>query len=415
MGHLYSRSRLIRTEMFTLVGLMVRADPDYDAPVPANAAGLAELAEALLLELHDSMTCPWMDAFHNGMAAGDPPDPWRTGDAMREPIFYGGEAAFSFQNCDFAALKYAADDAWLIRNRGASIVDMIAVGKAVGELQSERLGAAFAAAAIPLSDPRVLAAFIFSVADLAPRLWVVRHGESAGNVARDVAHEGGLARIKLTHRDVDVPLSDLGREQSRALGHWFASFDLDKRPEIMLASPYLRAVETARLFRAAGGCLPDERICIDERLREKEFGILDGLTTTGVTQYQPEQAEFRKMLGKFYHRPPGGESWVDVIFRLRAMMDTISLHYGGRRVLIVAHQVVVLCLRYIIENLTEEEILAIDGEGDVANCAITEYRLDSEAGRDGQLTLARYNVIAPMTADSTLVTTAPDKIVAARG
>jgi len=135
-------------------------------------------------------------------------------------------------------------------------------------------------------------------------LWIVRHGQSAGNVARDVADENGLNRIELTHRDVDVPLSDLGRAQSRALGHWFASFDAIMRPEIMLFSPYLRAVETAQLFRASGGYLPEERICIDERLREKEFGILDGLTMAGVARYQPEQAEFRNLLGKFYHRPP---------------------------------------------------------------------------------------------------------------
>jgi len=246
-------------------------------------------------------------------------------------------------------------------------------------------------------------------------LWVVRHGQSAGNVARDRATAEGLARIALTHRDVDVPLSDLGRDQARALGRWFASAHEDGRPEIMLSSPYARAIETAQLFRAAGGCLPDEKICLDERLREKEFGILDGLTVAGIHEFQPDQAEFRKLLGKFYHRPPGGESWADVIFRLRALLDTVSLHYGGRRVMIVAHQVVVLCLRYIIENLTESEILAIDKEGDVANCAITEYRFDPTKGHDGSLSLARYNVTAPLEQDDTPVTAAPDEMVAARG
>lgn len=246
-------------------------------------------------------------------------------------------------------------------------------------------------------------------------LWVVRHGQSAGNVARDLANEQGLARIALTHRDVDVPLSDLGREQAEALGHWFAQAGEEGRPEIMLASPYVRAIETAQIFRASGGCAPDEKICLDERLREKEFGVLDGLTTAGIHQFQPDQAEFRKLLGKFYHRPPGGESWADVIFRLRALMDTVSLHYGGRRVMIVAHQVVVLCLRYIIENLTEAEILAIDKQGDVANCAITEYRFDPAAGRDGNLVLARYNVTAPMEEEATPVTAEPDHMVAARG
>lgn len=183
----------------------------------------------------------------------------------------------------------------------------------------------------------------------------------------------------------------------------------------MLSSPYVRAVETAKLFRAAGGCAADERICLDERLREKEFGILDGLTTAGVAQLQPEQAAFRQLLGKFYHRPPGGESWVDVIFRLRALMDTVSLHYGGRNVMIFAHQVVVLCLRYVIENLSEQEVLAIDHEGDVANCSITEYRFDPAAGRDGGLVLAAYNATAPLAEDAAPITVAPDRMVASRG
>ena len=246
-------------------------------------------------------------------------------------------------------------------------------------------------------------------------IWLVRHGQSAGNVARDAAEAAAGLRVDIAERDVDVPLSELGQEQARALGKWFAEANEDGRPEVMLASPYVRALQTAQIFREAGGCPPDERICSDERLREKEFGILDGLTTAGIHELQPEQADFRRLLGKFYHRPPGGESWVDVIFRLRALMDTVSLHYGGRRVMIVAHQVVVLCLRYVIENLSEAEVLAIDKQGDVANCAITEYRFDPAAGKDGNLVLARYNVTAPMRAEATPVTDAPDEMVAARG
>lgn len=246
-------------------------------------------------------------------------------------------------------------------------------------------------------------------------LWVIRHGQSAGNVARDEADARGAHRIALDHRDVDVPLSPLGREQATALGHWFASGEEGARPDVVLASPYVRAVQTAELFRAAGGCDPALRICIDERLREKEFGILDGLTTSGIHRFQPDQAQFRKVLGKFYHRPPGGESWVDVIFRLRALLDTISLHYAGKRVMIVAHQVVVLCLRYIIEGMTEAEILAIDREADVANCAITQYRWDSHATGDGALVLERYNVVAPMIREGTPATRAPDEMVASRG
>ncbi|MEZ7273264.1 histidine phosphatase family protein [Sphingobium sp. 10 DY56-G10] len=206
------------------------------------------------------------------------------------------------------------------------------------------------------------------------QLWIVRHGQSAGNVARDAAHEAALDRIALEGRDVDVPLSALGKAQARALGRWVAHGGMGQLPDVILSSPYRRAVETAKLFRGEGGAAMEEPVCIDERLREKEFGILDGLTTGGVAKLEPQQAAFRQTLGKFYHRPPGGESWCDVIFRLRALMDTVSLHNSGQRVIIFAHQVVVLCLRYIIENMDEAQILDIDQDGDVANCSVTEYR-----------------------------------------
>jgi broad specificity phosphatase PhoE len=76
-------------------------------------------------------------------------------------------------------------------------------------------------------------------------------------------------------------------------------------------------------------------------------------------------------------------------------MDTLSLHQAGARVLIVTHQVVVLCLRYLLENLDEAGIPVIDRQGDVLNCAITDYRLDPAAGR---LALGRYNFACPQPA-----------------
>jgi broad specificity phosphatase PhoE len=52
-------------------------------------------------------------------------------------------------------------------------------------------------------------------------------------------------------------------------------------------------------------------------------------------------------------------------------------------VLIVAHQVIVNCFRYLLERLDEDAILAIDRDGDVPNCGITEYRFDPAAGKHG--------------------------------
>lgn len=246
------------------------------------------------------------------------------------------------------------------------------------------------------------------------RLWVVRHGESAGNVARDAAQAAGLARIDIADRDVDVSLSQLGKEQSEALGRWFAAMNAQERPEIVLMSPYRRARLTGEIVGKLNGFAPSPELIIDERLREKEFGIVDRLTRLGIEQQYPEQAEFRRLLGKFYHRPPGGESWCDVILRLRSALDTISLHHSGRRVLVVGHQVVVLCIRYLLENMNEEQILTIDAEGDVANCAVTEYAFDPSQGKDGGLKLLRYNFVAPLERAGAPVTSEPDANVAAR-
>ncbi|MCJ2019857.1 histidine phosphatase family protein [Methylobacterium sp. E-065] len=243
----------------------------------------------------------------------------------------------------------------------------------------------------------------------------MRHGQSAGNVAADAAHSANSARIDIAERDVDVPLSTQGTDQADAVGRWFAELPADTKPEIVLTSPYLRARQTAEHIRAAGGLASDAPLAtVDERLRERELGILDRLTRAGVEELHPEHAAMRQRLGKFYHRPPSGESWCDVILRLRSALDTLAIHHAERRVLIVAHQVVVLCLRYLIEDMTEAEILAIDAAGDVANCSITEYVFDPCAAGIGALALERYNFVAPVAEAGASITSEPDANVASR-
>ena len=105
-------------------------------------------------------------------------------------------------------------------------------------------------------------------------LWIVRHGQSAGNVARDAALAAKQPIIDIAHRDMDVPLSGLGERQARALGRWFARVPAERRPTVILSSPYVRALETAELVcEAAGFDRDDPPLIPDERLREKEFEI----------------------------------------------------------------------------------------------------------------------------------------------
>ena len=246
-------------------------------------------------------------------------------------------------------------------------------------------------------------------------LYLVRHGESAGNVAREAALKAGEAMIDIDVRDVDVPLSELGQRQAIALGRWFGALPPEQRPTVLLTSPYLRARHTAGLIVQTAGMSADSySLIVDERFREKEFGILDRLTAVGIREHYPEQAEFRRLLGKFFHRPPGGESWCDVILRLRSATEMISREHCGERVLIVCHAVVVLCMRYILEHMTEAELLAVDKKADIANCSVTSYQYDESLGSRGGMRLELYNFVAPLEEAGEPVTSEPDAKVGAR-
>jgi broad specificity phosphatase PhoE len=239
-------------------------------------------------------------------------------------------------------------------------------------------------------------------------IWLVRHGQSAGNVARDAAEAAAGLRVDIAERDVDVPLSELGQRQSEALGAWFAALPADKQPNVVLYSPYVRAAQTAdilmqRLDR-------DELLAVhaDERLREKEFGILDRLTVRGIAEQFPDLYEQRRHVGKFYFRPPGGESWCDVILRLRSVLDTLTREYCRERVLIVGHQVIVNCFRYLLERMDEATILEQDRAGDVPNCSVTSYAFAPTLGKRGKLAVRLVNFVAPLEATGTRVTAGKD-------
>ncbi len=229
-------------------------------------------------------------------------------------------------------------------------------------------------------------------------LVLIRHAESAGNVANVAAIEQGRHELDLALRDMDVPLSALGESQAQDLGAWFASRD---RPDVVICSPYLRAVQTATIATGASD------LVLDERLREREFGILDRLTKAGIEARHPEQAAARAFLGKFFHRPPGGESWADVAARVRGFVTDLRLDYADRRVVVFTHQAVIMVFRYVLEGLTESELLAIDRAEEIVNTGVTTY-----VNEDRALCLATFNDSSHLPIEET--TAAPDRSVAPR-
>jgi probable phosphoglycerate mutase len=237
-------------------------------------------------------------------------------------------------------------------------------------------------------------------------LTLLRHGESAGNVARDRAESEGAEFIEIEARDMDVDLSAQGHDQADAIGRWLAGSG-HAVPTVVLSSPYRRAVATAEIAAKSAGL--DLEVVSDERLREREFGMLDRLTRRGIDARFPEEAAARTRLGKFYHRPPGGESWCDVGLRVRSVLDSIGREYADEDVLVVAHQVVIYMFRYVLEHLDESDVLEISRSNELANCSITSYERDPDLGRHGGMRLERFNSVAPLDDADAPVTAEPPR------
>jgi broad specificity phosphatase PhoE len=227
----------------------------------------------------------------------------------------------------------------------------------------------------------------------ATELWLVRHGESVANVVASAAQAAGEEAIELKWRDADVPLSPTGEKQAVALGRWIAEHAHYGVPTTAWSSSYLRARQTIGIALEEAGI--GLRTRVDERLRDRELGILDLLTARGVESRYPDEAARRRWLGKFYYRPPGGESWADVALRIRSFLRDVDLGAGddgdpddesdpdddAGTALVVAHDAVVMLFLYICDELSEEELLDFTVSHTVANASVTRLVRPSGTGR----------------------------------
>jgi broad specificity phosphatase PhoE len=129
------------------------------------------------------------------------------------------------------------------------------------------------------------------------------------------------------------------------------------------------------------------------------------MTGAGIRAEYPDEAHRRDLLGKFYYRPPGGESWADVALRVRSLLSTEAQRHDGERLLLVAHQAVIMVFRYVLEGLTEQQVLAVDRRERVANTSLTRY----EAGA-GALRLVAFNTVEHLTDRGEDVTEEPHAV-----
>lgn len=151
------------------------------------------------------------------------------------------------------------------------------------------------------------------------RLFLIRHGSTAPNECRPFVLQGC---------EINGPLTDLGRKQSRAVGRFLSRFKMDA----VYASSLLRAQETAAAIASHHG-LP---VQVREELRECSVGRWEGMSWEAI------QAEDREGHDRFFadpvHTPhPGGESYLDLLNRVRPTINALLDQHAGQNIVVVAH------------------------------------------------------------------------------
>lgn len=163
-----SPRRLTRTEFTTLVGLLMRAPVDYSLPATEVLTSYLQQGESLLEELHGSMLPADPQKFLAEATDEGAPNPFASGENLREPIFYTAESAYAFQYRDLAPRKYRRDAAWLRTNKRVDIDVAHAVCRCLPELLSEQLRSATSGRR-PAEQWTLLPAFLVSPAELSSR------------------------------------------------------------------------------------------------------------------------------------------------------------------------------------------------------------------------------------------------------
>lgn len=140
----YSPERLIRNEITTILGLLAQGAIDTSVPEAHVRNEYVERTDLLMKELHEAMNRPALTEMIAAAKAGmSESDIWK-GEAMREPIFYGGESAYNFQYRDFVLEKYRADDPWLENNMGFSILEAQIIARTMCDIISNKMNSTFA-------------------------------------------------------------------------------------------------------------------------------------------------------------------------------------------------------------------------------------------------------------------------------
>ncbi|MDO8576281.1 MAG: histidine phosphatase family protein [bacterium] len=141
----------------------------------------------------------------------------------------------------------------------------------------------------------------------------------------------------------DVDLSELGIKQSIELKEKTKGMKFD----IIFCSDLKRAKKSAEL--TWGGVVP---IIADARLRECNYGTLNGGPSSVVEPLQEKEMHYKKF--------PEGESYEDVKARVVDFLEHLRKNYDGKTIALVGHKAPQLALDVLLKGVTWDEALKND-------------------------------------------------------
>lgn len=135
----FSMDRLVRTEISTLIGLACKEHLNTELPSPDVIQRYIDTTDILLKEIHMSMMQPMKDIFDPDKIGDQNFNPFKNGSALRESIFYGGEAAYNFQYINLSKVKYRKDNDWFLKNKKFSLQQVIDVMISIQSIQIAKI------------------------------------------------------------------------------------------------------------------------------------------------------------------------------------------------------------------------------------------------------------------------------------
>ena len=180
---------------------------------------------------------------------------------------------------------------------------------------------------------------------------LVRHGKTEWNAQERI--QGSC----------DSPLTDHGLRSARVLGERLAASA--ERIDAVYSSPIGRAWHTAQIIAK---CVALPEPTPDEELRERSFGVLEGLTNRQAKERFPE-AERRNSSREDSYAPPGGESREACRARGCAALKRLAAKHPGQRLLIVSHSAFIACVMRDVLRQRHEPNMRIRSLG-IPNTAI---------------------------------------------